>query len=114
VALAVKDLEESLSSAKVQAHEVRREAKLLHQPKRAAVALGAGVVGLLVGVALLIIIAIAKDSLADPATAKLLMAPEDDETPSAEEEAQVAEAKAELARGETIDWDALRDELKTG
>jgi hypothetical protein len=114
VALAVKELEESLNSAKVRAQEVRAEAKVLHLPRRVAVRVAAGAVGLLVGIALLIIITIAKDSLNDPEAIKLLMVPEDDEVPGLEEEAEVAKAKAELATGESIEWDALRNELKTG
>lgn len=115
MALAVQELEQTLVAARAAASGVRLEARAFKLPTRAAMTVAAGAVVFLVGMALLILILAGKDgNLSDPALAKLVSAPEDDEPLSDQEEAQLAEAKAELARGETEPWDRLRDELKAG
>jgi hypothetical protein len=47
----------------------------------------------------------------DPLLRTLMAAPEDDEPLTDEDLAALAEARAELARGETIPWEVLRAEL---
>ncbi|PZR81650.1 MAG: hypothetical protein DLM65_05520 [Candidatus Aeolococcus gillhamiae] len=48
---------------------------------------------------------------ADPVLAVHLLTPVDDEPLTAEDEADIAEAEAALARGETTPWDQLKAEL---
>ena len=47
----------------------------------------------------------------DPLLRFFLTAPEDDEPLTPEEVALIEEAEAEIARGETIPWEVVREEL---
>ena len=110
MALAVSDLERTLSAARTQVRVLRHETG---GPSGAALLIA----GLLIGGAILLAGVITRhrhEVGLDASHQALRELPEDDETPSEDENAEAAEAKAQLARGEGIPWSQLRDELKTG
>ena len=113
MAVAVRELEETLASAKAQVVSAVHGASSLSAPKRVGVVVAAGVAALLLSVAL-VIIALASEDTADSQLGKrLLLAPEDDEDLSVEESAQLARSKMELEHGKGVPWESVRDELKT-
>jgi hypothetical protein len=110
MALAAADLERTLTSAKTQMRVLRGESS---GPSVIALIIA----GVLVGAAILIASRLSKRHVAedaDPSYEALMALPEDDEPTTTEEEAEVAEARAQLLRGEGVSWEQLRDELKTG